>query len=93
MGDAQLSNTAPGTAVTQFDSAELRPDEPADHTAGRARGATHLVVNEIFGPTIQGDGLSAGVPAIFLRAGWLPPVVHVVRYRSRVTLGTIQSQR
>lgn len=32
-----------------------------------ADGAGFLVVNEIFGPTVQGEGLSLGMPAVFLR--------------------------
>ena len=34
---------------------------------GQRGGAGFLVVNEIFGPTVQGEGVHLGVPAVFLR--------------------------
>lgn len=39
---------------------------PAGSSSG-AGGGGFLVVNEIFGPTVQGEGESLGVPAVFLR--------------------------
>lgn len=36
-------------------------------SSSRAGEAGFLVVNEIFGPTVQGEGESLGVPAVFLR--------------------------
>lgn len=42
--------------------------EPAPSRPHRGAGAAgFLVVNEIFGPTVQGEGVSLGVPAVFLR--------------------------
>lgn len=38
-------------------------------TKAKAGPRLALTVSEVFGPTIQGEGLSAGVPAMFLRLG------------------------
>jgi 7-carboxy-7-deazaguanine synthase len=32
----------------------------------------HLLVNEIFGPTVQGEGLNLGLPAVFVRLAGCP---------------------
>jgi 7-carboxy-7-deazaguanine synthase len=42
---------------------------PAPETAQRTAGALKLPVVELFGPTIQGEGPDAGVPAYFVRFG------------------------
>jgi 7-carboxy-7-deazaguanine synthase len=42
---------------------------PATETAQRTAGVLKLPVVEIFGPTIQGEGPDAGVPAYFVRFG------------------------
>ena len=42
---------------------------PASETAQRTSGALKLPVIELFGPTIQGEGPDAGVPAYFVRFG------------------------
>jgi 7-cyano-7-deazaguanosine (preQ0) biosynthesis protein QueE len=34
-----------------------------------ARGVSELVVSEVFGPTVQGEGPSAGMSAVFIRLG------------------------
>jgi 7-cyano-7-deazaguanosine (preQ0) biosynthesis protein QueE len=39
---------------------------PVGSSSGAGR-ASFLVVNEIFGPTVQGEGESLGLPAVFLR--------------------------
>lgn len=46
-----------------------RPDRVDRALAG---GGLSLMVNEIFGPTVQGEGLSIGVPAVFLRVAGCP---------------------
>lgn len=42
---------------------------PATNTPQDSAGAVSLAVVEIFGPTIQGEGPDAGVPAYFVRFG------------------------
>ena len=39
---------------------------------GCSRVGRYLAVSEIFGPTIQGEGVSAGTPAMFLRVAGCP---------------------
>lgn len=45
----------------------MSTSSPPDHVSTR-----HLLVNEIFGPTIQGEGLSLGRPAVFVRLAGCP---------------------
>ncbi len=39
-----------------------------------------LFVNEIFGPTFQGEGLNIGRPVMFLASRWLQSSLRMVRH-------------